>query len=308
MTKLVFITTCTARKAHNPEAQARIRDIPRGSQKSVFELWADAIEKQPNLVPADRLYSGRSISEMKTLARQHNAPLYVISAGLGLISIHDKKPFYNLTISGTSQDSVVSKIDSDKFKICSWWRDVNNKDTTPIANLVLNDKHSLFIIAISKPYFEMVREDIESIPPDLKKNIRIFGIKQNHGSPLKLSIMPYDDRFNGPDSPMPGTLSDFPQRCVVHYVKHVNRFASLDDDRVRITKIMESMDWPIRSTGKRLLDDEIIDVIVAEFERTKLSKTKMLRRFRSALKIACEQQRFSRLYNLAMEKTNATDN
>lgn len=303
--KISLVTTCSARKMRGTTTRVRARDVSPGSLESVLMSWRMMLEAQTELVPIERLYSGRAIREMKNIAQRHGASLHIVSAGLGLIGIDDSKPSYDLTVSGNGCDSVVSKIELGNFSATSWWTGINNGEQGPIANLIRQHENTLFVIALSAPYYEMVHDDLESLNAAGRESIRIVGIKQQPDSPLARSILPYDDRFNGPDSPVPGTLSDYPQRCAVHYVDHVYKSMSLEDDRMAVAEIMETMSWPVRKSGVRLSDAELLDVIGSELERSGMSKTKMLRHFRNTLKIACEQKRFSRLYVMAVTKKNA---
>jgi hypothetical protein len=154
----------------------------------------------------------------------------------------------------------------------------------------------------------MVRRDLETLESDLLENLRITGLKIQTATPLAPCILPYDDRFNGPDSPMPGTLSDFSQRCAVHYTKHCVSGMGLKADRAAILESINDMAWPVYSFGKKFSDDEIANLIRAEFEKTGFVKTKMLRHFRDTLHVACEQKRFSNLYNRAIGSGSGKDN
>lgn len=239
------------------------------------------------------------MSLMKSMSQQINASLFIISAGLGLVESSECKPNYDITISGTGKSSVKSIINSNSFNAHEWWKGINSGDHNPIAKLINNKKNNLFIIALSRRYFDMIYYDIESLPYELLENIRIVGVKKTDIGKLDSCILPYDDRLNSANSPLPGTLSDYPQRCAVHYIKHIYDGNSLTNDIIMVEKSMQKLPWPTRKNGKKLSDTELIELIRLESRKTGFNKTKILRHLRKTLNIACEQKRFSTLYNKA---------
>lgn len=305
--KLCFITTCSARKTQAVARSARIQDVLSGNHASVLQAWLSMIRSTAPLIPLWDLYSGRAIQLMKNVAKAFNAPLFVISAGLGLVDIRDRRPRYDLTISGKGPNSVLNRINNDTFDTATWWAGINHNNFAPIACLIRQNTDTIFVLALSSRYFTMVRRDLESLEPELLENVRITGLKAQSETPLAPCVLPYDSRFNGPDSPMPGTLSDFSQRCAVHYTERCISGKGLKADRAAVLALVKNMSWPARFSGKKLSDDEIIKLVSTEFKKNALVKTKMLRHFRDTLHVACEQKRFSILYNRAMGYINGKD-
>ena len=300
MKKICFITTCSASKAQEITLGARIQDVLCGNQRSVLQSWLSLVQSTAPVVPLWNLYSGRAIRIMKNVAKVLDAPLFVISAGLGLVDICERRPRYDLTISGKGPSSVLTRINDDTFDTTAWWTGVNHNDSAPIANLIRRNADTLFVLALSFRYFAMVRRDLETLESQWLENLRITGLKAQFDTPLAPCILPYDGRLNGPDSPIPGTLSDFPQRCAVHYTEHCISGFGLKADRAAVFEVIKDMAWPLHSSGKKLSDDEIINLLRTEFEKTGFMKTRMLRHFRGTLRVACEQKRFSYLYDRAI--------
>ena len=299
MQKIAFITTCSARKKNGSATPVSVKELTPGTQADILRRWKKLIGSSTHQKPIWDIYAGRAILEMKKLSQNHNASLSIISAGLGLVDSAERKPLYDLTVSNESSSSVVPKISVGKFSLKNWWIGINGNTPSPIANNIQNAENTLFVIVLSARYFDLVRHDLEMISPEALKRIRIVGIKPQSNSPLKSTILPYDDRLNGPDSPIPGTLSDFPQRCAMHYMQNIYTGGTLREDNERVAHCMKSLAWPVRTTGKKMEDEQLISIIADAIKETSLPKTKLLKHFRHTLKIACEQKRFADLFDQA---------
>ena len=299
MQKTAFITTCSARKKKNGIKPVSATKLAPGPQNDILKNWQNLIADSPHSTPVWDIYAGRSICEMKRLSRSNNAPLFIISAGLGLIESSEEKPVYDLTVSGKGSSSVTSKVTNDKFSPKDWWTGINRGKKSPISNTIHKFQGTLFVVALSSQYYDLVKHDLESISLETLQRVRIVGIRPQPKSILAPSILPYDDRLNGPDSPIPGTLSDFPQRCAVHYMNHIHLTGDRIDDSSMVAQCMNSLTWPVRTTGERIDDEKLIRIIADAIQETGLPKTRLLKHLRHNLKVACEQKRFASLYNMA---------
>jgi hypothetical protein len=151
----------------------------------------------------------------------------------------------------------------------------------------------------------MVKKDLSSLEKKELSRVRITGLEVEKVPPhLRRSILPYDTRFDGPDSPLPGTRSDFPQRTCVHYLHHVLPKFGLKSDNAKIIELMESMRYPRIVYRKRLGDEEIIRLMLNRILKKHTTSTEMLRYLRDDKKVACEQGRCSHLYKISMERSN----
>lgn len=301
MQKIAFITTCSARKKSGLAPPVSIKGLTPGSQEDLLRRWKELIESSTHRKPVWDIYSGRAIFEMKKLSQEHEASLSIISAGLGLIDSFERKPLYDLTVSSGRASSIACKITAGEFSLKAWWAGVNKDAPSPITSYIQNARDTFVVIVLSSRYFELVRSDLETISPKALKRVRIVGIKPQSDSPVNPAILPYDDRLNGSDSPVPGTLSDFPQRCAMHFMQNIYNGGSLKEDRERVAQCMESLSWPVRTTGIKMGDEQLISIIADAIKETGLPKSKLLKYFRHTLKIACEQKRFACLYDKAVK-------
>ena len=128
-----------------------------------------------------------------------------------------------------------------------------------------------------------------------------MGVTIEPESKLYQSVLPYDHRFNGPDSPIPGTLSDYPQRCASHYARTVLLKTGLRDDINFVKTLMDKLRPPTQNKRKRASDSEILEIMKKRLKQGYITSTGMLKFLRGDLYIACEQKRSAHIYRLEME-------
>jgi len=250
---------------------------------------------------ASEIYCGRGFFEINKAAEWLGGEFTILSAGLGLVSSLRRIPAYNLTVSGVSPDNVQKKIGMSRFSACEWWTAVNavKRGRYPLAQLVRANPASLFVLALSLPYWDLIAQDLRSLSPKALARVRIGGLARDSVPPwARDAILPYDNKlFNGPDSPLPGTLSDYPQRVCVHYVTRVLPVCGPGEDRRHIRDFMLGMRPPVAVLRQRLSDEELIELMRQGITVGQSSVAKMLRWLRDVQKIACEQGRCAKLLN-----------
>jgi hypothetical protein len=163
---------------------------------------------------------------------------------------------------------------------------------------------SLILTALTEKYAEMIHSDLEKLDDETIARMRVFGAGIAKHLPEKFAptVMPYDRRLDGPQSPCPGTMSDFGQRALRHFagLLHSGQVlgADLDADRSELERHMAG--WLPRKTPVRtkLSDDEVINFIQASWEVTEGRSQATLRLLRDSGR-ACEQGRFRDLFHKA---------
>lgn len=60
--------------------------------------WVGRLEAADARVPAGRLYYGRGFAESESAAEAIGAPLFIVSAGLGMVAAETQVPSYSLTV------------------------------------------------------------------------------------------------------------------------------------------------------------------------------------------------------------------
>ncbi|MBI05807.1 MAG: hypothetical protein CMM54_02375 [Rhodospirillaceae bacterium] len=262
-------------------------------------------------VEAYDLYAGRSYREATAAARILDAPLWIISAGMGLVSSRNEPITpYNLTIS-YGPDSVIKKISDDTWSPTRWWDLITSRrGGRTIANIVNDNKNSecVLLFALSKNYAKMVRNDIGRIHEKKIDMVRFFGrgLEDIFDDKFKQCIMPYDSKLNGPNSTYKGAMGDFSQRAMRHYVDLVienptTLGVNARNDQDAVADAIRNWTPPKRIKRPVETNENILSLISIDIENYGGGSGKLLRRLRDHHKIACEQGRFKNLYKQAVE-------
>ena len=170
---------------------------------------------------ANQTYCGRGFAE--ALIASGANPLYVISAGLGLVQSTDRIPAYGLTVAGQAKDSIAAKC--PMFDLAGWWDGLRGSPYSRggIREVFGGDEpSSVVVVALPRSYFAMIEGELGSLHTNLKHQLRIVGIPEAQVTEsLQQYVMPIDERLDGPDSPLRGTRADFPQRAGRFFIEAV---------------------------------------------------------------------------------------
>ena len=300
--KVAIITNCSKRKKQKAPQGLMATNLKPGTLGQVSNEWAKNVnESTLSEFAAKDQYVGRSFKEVKKIEQVQKFDWYIISAGLGLIPSEKEIPSYDLTITNGSSNSIVQKLKCNSG-ISDWWKKVNEvfeQGSFPIAELIDQNKDTLFLIALTKSYFNMISVELNKIHDN--SYIRLFGyIDSNNLDPsIKRFFLPYNSSFDGPDSENIGIKNDFPRRVMRHYVEQV--ITQLDEpDFEKEAKIVEEYlsikAPPIKLNNKKFADEYIIGKIKEYNRETYPSHRKLLKHFRHELGIACEESRFKTLF------------
>ena len=304
--KLIHITTCTNRKKPPAVESLLCRTLPCGEMAIVAKEWISRVQNAPHEHLAHSLYCGRGFSESLSAARIASTDLWVISAGLGLVLSSEMIPSYSLTIASGADDSIKGRIRSD-FNPSGWWNAINSFSGRSISKLINNDPDkSLFLISLTQPYAPLILNDLLELTPESLTRVRIVGIICSKNMPEQLQniCMPYDGRINDQRC-FPGTMSDFAQRSAYHFVKNIwNVYGhqNAKDDSEAIIDILNRLEAPIVPCRKKLSDEDVRNEIIFNWDRAEGHSNRMLRVLRDDLQVACEQKRFSILFNQVKEE------
>jgi len=302
----VLVTVCTNRKTIPPARRLKAQDLPSGPQSYVSETWRDWLRRATPSAAAKNLYAGRGFAEARLAAERSGADLWVLSAGLGLVQADEEVPAYDLTLSAGSESSIRQKVTDGPFDAALWWSEIGRR-TRPkrsLANLVSGRPDQQIVISVSGSYLELIEKDLLSLTPSDLRRVRLIGPLSGTGIAERLQalVMPYDDRFNGPDTPLPGTRADFSQRAARHFLEQIwlgSPNAEASEHARRVRESQRSMAWPTQVERQQLADDEIVKVILSCWERADGQSARMLRVLRDEERIACEQGRFVELFKRA---------
>ena len=300
--KITVVTNCTARKAKTPVRKMCAHSLPKGSLSAVSKEWRQRLVAAEEKVPAGSLYQGRAFQESMRAARLAETPLYIVSAGLGLITDNTLIPPYSLTISEGDTDSIRDRVEDENLRPATWWRAVSSASTQSqdLAKVIRRSPQSLFVLALSPGYLELVMEDVLALTPAELSRVRLTGPRRETDLPeaLRAIHLPYDDRLDGKGSPIRGTESDFPQRAALHFVQlALGKRAHLSPREHKQLVLGALQHWPRKKipNRKRLTEAALRRAIGGVLRECNGQWSKALRLLRDRRRIACEQKRFRKI-------------
>jgi hypothetical protein len=266
--------------------------------------WARRVQAARAVVPATQLYAGRGFVEARVAASVLQAPLFLISAGLGLINSQQVVPSYSLTLARKDPDSVARKVSGD-FSAAGWWRALHHAlgvGDRPLMR-ALSGSAGLVVAALPSTYLGFITTELLEMPAHVLSRIRLIG-PPRAAVPQELSgcWMPYDTRFDGNGGPLQGTRGDFAQRAARHFAEEI-AFRMPDADAATHAEMVEKSlrglsppSIPSRLPGS---DEELIAVIRQFLPISGGRSGETLRLLRREAGRACEQGRFRRLFAIA---------
>ena len=292
----LVLTACTNRKRRPVSDGLHMRGLSRAGVPELAAAWASRLAASPARFPATQIYGGRGFQEAVAAAERLNARLLVVSAGLGLIDAFAEVPAYACTIVTDLEDSVSSRVEG-AFTPVDWWSAITA--TTPFGMTLLDvvvEQEGLILAALSEAYIDMVSAAFLSLPENILLRTRFFtrAPTARLAPGLRPLIMPYDERLDGPDSPIPGTLADFAARALRH-------FADVIDDSDRGTAIehagavssaLAGWRYPIKVSRARCDDEALLTLLRKHWDDQGGCS---LQRVRHEFNIACEQGRYATL-------------
>jgi hypothetical protein len=296
--KTLIITNCTNRKRMDAHPECSIRQYKPGNADELADRWLTQLSKVDKKTSAEWLYCGRVFTEVKSAKSLLNAKLLVASAGLGLIEASNEVPPYSSTISKGNADCVLDKLTQGNAS--DWWDALNRK--SPFSVTFNTRPYELVLVAMSYPYFKLIERQLIALNESEKSKLRLFlRVHRNDVSNCLLpNLMPYDERFDGQKGPNRGTLNDFPQRALRHFVESILPISSINSSEIHaslVEEVLKQLQPHKIVAGVRFSDEEMTCLIQEQWSVNLVSPTKMLRFFRDSLGVACEQKRFQRLFH-----------
>ncbi len=290
---VVIVTSCTQRKAGRDRVD--LAQLPEAtSLHRLVKDWRLVIGQAGAYTPARSLYQGRSIVDTTAAAGIVDASWYVVSAGLGLIRSDEPVPAYECTVAaGSALDDRLRALGCNSAQ---WWNALTHIQSAPLSRLITT---APTLLALPRSYLRLVHDDLAQVSLARAGNLRIFTSAAGGRcvpEHLMECVMPYDERLESVRG-FAGTQSDFAQRALRHFVEVLNATSMpLGEARETVVASLANCQRRPRPMGQRMTDDEIRQVLTAQWSRHSGSSTKLLRYLRDEARISCEQKRFSRLW------------
>lgn len=292
---MLVITACTNRKRKPVAPDLRMASVPVGDLASVAFSWGERLRGASDRYMASEIYSGRSFAEAATAARLAEAHLCVASAGVGLVHAATAVPAYGCTVAERSADGVAARL-IGSFDPAAWWSALTSH--SPFAlSLAEADSGGALLVALPGGYLAMVAGDLLALPAEALSRLRILtrAPPSSITPALRAYVMPYDDRLDGPDSPIRGTRGDFAARALRHFVSLNVPGTSAKTDAEAVRTALSGWRLPVRACRARHDDAALRELLERNWDRAGGSTARLLRLFRDELNIACEQSRFAEL-------------
>jgi len=300
----VVVTICTFRKQARPTIESTPASLPIDTQDKVQAAWIERVQGLPSNVAAGEIYAGRGFSLAARASEIASAKLYILSAGLGLIAADRKIPLYGLTVSAGHSDSIAARVRGE-FDAGAWFSGLQKSPLSDRWVDAVGRGSGRILVALTRPYAQMVGESLAALSPQVLARLRIFGASLAPILPTVLhsALAPYDARL---DAILPGTRSDFSQRALHNFVGLVAGEGQQDRDAdyAAVTSALAKVTAPERRHRPRRSDEELLELIAARLQ-SRSGVARILRALRDEEGIACEQARFSRLYQIALQKREA---
>jgi hypothetical protein len=292
-----IVTICTNQKRFKASPAGTAAALAAAAQADLAAQWIAMAQSLLRTAAASDLYAGRAFGLARDAATVAAAPLYIISAGLGLVAAATPVPAYGVTVSRGGAESIRSKV-VGPFDAAEWFAALAQGSFAVGWEKVFSPGSGRVLIALTRPYAEMVAPALASLPRNELERLRLFGagLKPLLPPPLSEAVVPYDDRL---DTVMPGTRSDFAQRALLHFVQNIADVArDRRGDREAVGRALASVRAPLRPVRRSASDADILTLIKTRLTPA-ASASRLLRQLRDGDQIACEQGRFAELFRKA---------
>ncbi len=291
--KFIVVTNCTARKK---AGMPLVPFAPKGeSIRQIAEEWRVSLAAQSSRLQAGRMYVGRSILEAKNVSQDIGAPLFIVSAGIGLVKSDEPIPGYDMSASGKASELAVALARLGVSK-SDWWHLLASGKG--FGWLLRENPDAIVLVSLPSEYLDMVLGELEALPSGDLARVWVFtspaGQKKIGRAP-GLPSLPYDERLES-IAGYAGTRSDFPQRALKHFVSRLNgHVLPIDEASHLVAASLGGFARKALPQRRRLDDGEIRGLIRQAWDSVGGNSAKLLRNLRDKELVSCEQGRFTRL-------------
>ena len=291
--KFIVVTNCTARKK---AGMPLVPFAPKGeSIRQVAEEWRVSLAAQSSRLQAGRMYVGRSILEARNVSQDIGAPLFIVSAGIGLVKSDEPIPGYDMSASGKASELAVTLTRLGVSKSDWWLLLAYGKG---FGWLLRENPDAIVLVSLPSEYLDMVLGELEALPSGDLARVWVFTSpagQKKIGRVPGLPLLPYDERLEAVAG-YAGTRSDFPQRALKHFVIGLKGHElPIDKASHLVAASLSGFACKALPQRRRMDDGEILGLIRQAWDSIGGNSSKLLRHLRDTELVSCEQGRFSRL-------------
>jgi hypothetical protein len=270
-----------------------------------FRRWSRNVEGYAGArTRALDLYCGNAWSVVRRISASGDlgpkVRLWIVSAGLGLVTPQTMVPPYSATFAVGEPDSVVR--DGDQEDVLAWWRLLvawrksKVSGVGSIADIARRHPREPLIAALSDDYLSALREDLAKARGllDNAASLVIISAGARKDGELAKNFLPCDSRLEHRFGRSRMALNARVLEAFLN--QHLRDGRTIGSVREHYADLLGSLppaSYPVRERGS---DDR-----VRSFIRTRLAKdpggrhTSLLRLYRGQ-GLACEQSRFRKLF------------
>ena len=291
------IVTCTKAKHLSPDENLRAQNLPDAGR---FREWADRLRHQADLlVPAIDLYAGEHWHIARSLCGLSDRPvrLWMISAGLGLISARATVPAYEATFSAGHADTVAR---GDVADAAAWWSLLGSTLPADAARprslrRMIARRRGDVLLCVSKPYLAAVAADLAAAVAASGAERWTIISAGSVGAALPPTVrgrlLPADGSLR---QTVGGTMRALNVRLAAAVLRNLPADSNLyAHARGIVDQLRRSADQVVAAPPRRRLSDSEVSAFVRK-HRGEGGHYVLLRLLRQS-GLACEQRRFVRL-------------
>ena len=316
-----FVVTCTKRKKRLPEESLKLRHVRKSSIEDGFDAWIKRVNgSEHSTLPARSMYAGDHWSVATSLEQiaassGYRAAIWVCSAGYGLIGIDSEISPYSATFSSSHPDTVCRWGDGKYRRSYKeiWWQLLTEwPGPDPDAPRSITDLAAAYparplVVVASRDYMEGIFKDCKKARDELEDPnlLSIVSVGSRDLPGLSANLLPSDISLRLLVGGSVRALNIRYTRKILEEVGYQDLRASVLH-RKCMTLVAQSPKQPSISRTQTS-DDEIQEFIWAALKQYGMTgRTVLLRRLRESGR-ACGQNRFSRIFDTAVQASFLED-
>lgn len=267
--------------------------------------WVTKVRATEQKHTPQNVYAGIGFSASQSAAVCLNAQLQFLSAGMSLVSSSTLIPGYNLTISGPGPTPFTQVKESGNFK--DWWYALNHAFgyDSPLLKSISEHDGPVYI-ALPSNYLMMVENELaEAIAISPNKVRIITSSKMNMIPALSNVAIRYDQRLNTASNGPSGANASFSQRALLNFARIITAHSAQLETVVAQQALVDGSFKEVSNAEKekrvKVSESHLFTIIQSALAKEQVTRTKLLENLRRSEGIACEQHRFSRVYEQAIK-------
>ncbi len=189
----MVLTSCTNRKRVPAPRDLMANSVKPGSLEKVVGDWTARLAGAEGAATASNLYCGRAFRQAEAAAARLNTELWVVSAGLGVVSANTSVPSYSLTVVPGTPDSILARI-AGRPTPAEWWQALCAYSLFgPSLSHRIKSTRGPLLIALSGPYLTMIGDDLLALSVQTRSRLRIFSLASRSSLPKGLRMQTFID-------------------------------------------------------------------------------------------------------------------